>query len=204
MERKLRERLVGGKFGNVSDAHSRRMRAIRGRSNRTTELRCRALLVSFGVRGWKMHLVAVPGHPDFYFPASKVAVFVDGCFWHGCPRCGHVPRKNRAYWRAKIKRNEERDHSTDKLLSRMGIEVVRIWEHELVESPLECVEKILRAVRREETQVRDELEWHAVERVRRARVEAPLSAILAWVRMIGPDAVLSAQLSDIRAIANAF
>ena len=56
-----------------------------------------------------MHAVGTPGTPDFIFEERKVAVFVDGCFWHGCPRCGHVPHANAAYWTAKIEANRRRD-----------------------------------------------------------------------------------------------
>jgi DNA mismatch endonuclease (patch repair protein) len=97
--------LVNGSFGNVSETHSRRMGAIRGKGNRTTEVRFRAMLVRAGIRGWTMQTKGIKGKPDFYFPKSKVAVFLDGCFWHGCPKCGHVPSVNRPYWKAKIKRN---------------------------------------------------------------------------------------------------
>jgi DNA mismatch endonuclease, patch repair protein len=205
VERELRKKLVGGKFHNVTEVHTRRMQAIRGRGNRTTELKFRALLVSFAVRGWQMHSPSVPGCPDFFFSESKVAVFVDGCFWHGCPRCGHVPGTNRAFWQAKIKRNQERDRITDKKLSRMRILTVRLWEHEIRESARQCVVRVLRAVNRDELKVAmNDPERRAVERVRRAGVNAPVLVILAWVQSVGPGAILSAKLCDIRAVANAF
>lgn len=67
---------------------------------------------------------------DLVFPRKRVAVFVDGCFWHGCPRHFVAPRTNAAYWAAKIERNRERDRSTDALMKTQGWRVLRVWEHE--------------------------------------------------------------------------
>ena len=72
------------------------------------------------------------GNPDFVFPEQKVAVFVDGCFWHGCPICQRpLPATNTEYWVKKINRNIERDRLHDAQLIEAGWQVVRIWEHEL-------------------------------------------------------------------------
>lgn len=143
MERALRDKLVDGSFGKVSKTHSRRMGAIRGRGNRTTEARFRALLVRSGICGWTMRTKELKGKPDFYFPEGKVAVFLDGCFWHGCPQCGHVPRVNRPFWKAKIERNQRRDRETDELLRQTGIKAVRFWEHELRDFPRQCIQRLL-------------------------------------------------------------
>lgn len=67
---------------------------------------------------------------DLVFPRARVAVFVDGCFWHQCPEHGNQPRTNAAYWGPKLSRNRERDLETDALLSASGWKVVRVWEHE--------------------------------------------------------------------------
>ncbi len=147
MERALREKLVGGSFGKVSETHSRRMGAIRGQGNRTTEARFRAMLVRAGIRGWTMQTKKIKGKPDFFFPDSKVAVFLDGCFWHGCSRCGHVPRVNRPFWMAKIERNQRRDRETDKLLFQTGIRAIRFWEHELRDCPSECIRRLVETIR---------------------------------------------------------
>jgi DNA mismatch endonuclease (patch repair protein) len=69
--------------------------------------------------------------PDFVFTARRLAVFVDGCFWHGCPRHGTRPRGNAAFWRAKFRRNRERDRRDTRNLRRAGWKVLRLWEHEL-------------------------------------------------------------------------
>jgi DNA mismatch endonuclease (patch repair protein) len=142
VERALRAKLVNGSFGKVSETHSRRMGAIRGKGNRTTEARFRAMLVRAGIRGWTMQTKGIKGKPDFYFPESKVAVFLDGCFWHGCPKCGHVPSVNRPYWKAKIKRNQRRDIETGGLLRAAGITPIRFWEHELRDHPKVCLEQL--------------------------------------------------------------
>jgi DNA mismatch endonuclease (patch repair protein) len=96
------------------------------------ERRVRTLLHAQGLR-YRVH-VPVPGVPrrsiDIAFPRAHVAVFVDGCFWHGCSRHKGMPLSNAAWWDAKIARNRERDRETDRLLSQQGWKVVRGWEHE--------------------------------------------------------------------------
>lgn len=68
---------------------------------------------------------------DIVFPGPRVAVFVDGCFWHLCPEHGNVPKANRDWWRAKLEGNVERDRDTDRQLREAGWRVIRIWEHEV-------------------------------------------------------------------------
>ncbi len=123
------------------------MRAITSRRNRTTELRLRALLIRAGLQGWSLHPPGGIGSPDFVFRQRKVAVFVDGCFWHGCPRCGHVPKTNATYWRAKIERNRRRDRAMSRAARNRGYRVVRVWECALRDRPGYCLERIQRAVR---------------------------------------------------------
>src|SRR5713226_2330071 len=127
----LRALLPGGEFRRVSAERSRRMATVRGKGNRTTEIRARALLIRAGVRGWCMHPRDVAGRPDFFFTAERLAIFIDGCFWHGCARCGHVPKTNARFWSAKIQRNRDRDRLTSRLLRSQGIHVMRIWEHDV-------------------------------------------------------------------------
>jgi len=106
------------------------MASVRGRGNASTEGVLVDLFRSAGLRGWRRH-VSLPGRPDFSFRVAKVAVFVDGCFWHGCPRCGRVPASNVAYWREKIARNRRRDRAASQALRRRGWKSVRVWEHSL-------------------------------------------------------------------------
>jgi DNA mismatch endonuclease (patch repair protein) len=69
---------------------------------------------------------------DIAFPAVKIAIFVDGCFWHGCPIHSHIPKSNENYWRPKLQKNMERDKIKENRLSQNGWIVIRFWEHELV------------------------------------------------------------------------
>jgi DNA mismatch endonuclease (patch repair protein) len=77
----------------------------------------------------------LPGCPDIVFPGKKVAVFCDGCFWHGCPKCGEIPKQNREFWLKKITINMERDERVNQQLKALGWEVLRYWgceiQHEL-------------------------------------------------------------------------
>jgi len=110
---------------------SRTMSAIRGKHNRTTELRLRMAFIRKGIKGWQLNAVELPGKPDFYFENSRLAVFVDGCYWHGCARCGHIPKTRSQFWAAKIKRNQQRDRQKQIALRKLGISTIRVWEHEL-------------------------------------------------------------------------
>ena len=106
------------------------MSRIRSRGNRATELRLIALMREHGITGWRRN-APVFGNPDFIFRRERVAVFVDGCFWHGCPKHGTRPKQNRKFWDAKIQKNKERDRSVNRELRKAGWRVMRIWEHDL-------------------------------------------------------------------------
>jgi DNA mismatch endonuclease (patch repair protein) len=82
------------------------------------------------ITGWRRNR-GVFGRPDFVFPKLKLAVFVDGCFWHACPKHSNVPVQNRAFWKAKLGANRRRDRLVRRTLERRGWRVVRVWEHEL-------------------------------------------------------------------------
>jgi DNA mismatch endonuclease (patch repair protein) len=106
------------------------MSRIRGQGNLSTEVRMISLFREFGINGWRRHQ-QLPGRPDFVFHREKVVVFVDGCFWHGCPQCYREPLGNRQYWIRKLQRNRHRDSIVTKALTQQGWQVVRIWECEL-------------------------------------------------------------------------
>jgi DNA mismatch endonuclease (patch repair protein) len=108
------------------------MSRIRGKGNLSTELRLIRLMRIAGITGWRRHH-PVLGKPDFVFPKKKLAVFVDGCFWHMCPRCGYTPANNADFWRTKLKGNRERDRIVTRSLRKIGWTVLRIWEHEMVD-----------------------------------------------------------------------
>lgn len=130
MEADLKKTLSEGGFFGVDRTRSRMMSAVRGRNNHSTELRFRMALVRSAVRGWVLQ-ATLPGKPDFYFPSAKVVLFLDGCFWHGCRRCGHIPKTNSTFWRLKIQRNRWRDRKNTRALRSRGFKVLRIWEHSL-------------------------------------------------------------------------
>ena len=109
---------------------SHNMASIRSAGNRTTERAFVALLRSAHITGWRRN-VLLPGKPDFVFRSRRLAVFVDGCFWHGCPKCYRLPSDNRRYWRAKVLSNRLRDKRVARALRLGGWNVVRIWEHQL-------------------------------------------------------------------------
>lgn len=106
------------------------MSKIRSRGNVRTEIALLRLFREHRVTGWRRHL-NIPGRPDFAFARSRVAVFVDGCFWHGCRRCRNLPTSNREFWRLKIATNRIRDRKVGRVLCSRGWSVMRVWEHEL-------------------------------------------------------------------------
>lgn len=129
------------------------MARIRSRGNKDTELALAKLFRRQGISGWRRHL-EVSGEkaegrgqaavrtshpssrpfrvrPDFVFPKLRLTVFVDGCFWHACPRHTTKPRSNVTYWRRKFAANRARDRRVNRALRRAGWRVLRIWEHEL-------------------------------------------------------------------------
>ena len=147
MEKALREKLRNGKFSEVPATRSKTMSAIKGKGNKTTEIKFRFALVRAGISGWKMNQTDILGKPDFYFPKNKLAVFIDGCFWHGCPKCGHIPKTNTEYWREKITRNKKRDNSTTRKLRYRNFKVLRFWEHELKNDLPGCVRKLVNIIK---------------------------------------------------------
>ena len=139
---------------------SERMSRIRSRGNKGTEVALARLLRANGIWGWRRHRqirikneelrmkkaggvarskdgahgVTRPTfrvRPDFVFAKARLAVFVDGCFWHGCPKHGTRPKGNAAFWLKKISGNQARDLLVNRALRRAGWRVLRIWEHDL-------------------------------------------------------------------------
>jgi DNA mismatch endonuclease, patch repair protein len=106
------------------------MARIRGTGNKATELRLIALLRAARITGWRRNSTLF-GKPDFVFPQLRIAVFVDGCFWHGCPLHATQPKQNAVFWREKIARNQARDRLVNRTLRKAGWRVLRIWEHAL-------------------------------------------------------------------------
>jgi DNA mismatch endonuclease (patch repair protein) len=107
------------------------MSLIRRSGNKDTELRLIEIIKAHGITGWRRGSPLV-GKPDFIFPKLRLAVFVDGCFWHACPKHFRMPRSRSEFWAQKISRNQERDRLVNSTLQNNGWKVVRIWEHALV------------------------------------------------------------------------
>jgi DNA mismatch endonuclease (patch repair protein) len=118
------------------------MSRVRGRENAATELKLIGLFRLAKITGWRRRS-RVFGKPDFVFPKSRVAIFVDGCFWHQCPTHGTIPAGNRTFWKAKLERNSRRDKLVARTLKASGWRVVRIWQHDLRDS-----KKVLKRLRK--------------------------------------------------------
>ncbi len=106
------------------------MRRVRSKKNKSTELSLIAFFNENGIKGWKRNY-PVKGHPDFVFLEKRIAVFVDGCFWHGHDCRNTTPAQNQEYWQRKRLRNISHDHEITALFEKRGWTVVRIWECEL-------------------------------------------------------------------------
>lgn len=131
-------------FGGLS--RSELMSRVGSVGNRTTEIRLATLLRTSRLTGWRRHL-PLPGRPDFAWPDERIALFVDGCFWHGhaCAR-NLSPKTNSAEWRRKILGNRRRDRRNSRKLRAYGWRVIRIWECQLSKAPQVCVRRIARAL----------------------------------------------------------
>jgi DNA mismatch endonuclease (patch repair protein) len=119
---------------------------IHGRGNKATELALAKVFRQNRITGWRRHQAHF-GKPDFAFARFRVAVFVDGCFWHGCPKHSTMPRGNRAFWAQKLAANKARDRLVTRTLRSAGWRVVRIWEHDLTKRASVCVAKIQAALK---------------------------------------------------------
>lgn len=107
------------------------MRNIKSVGSKSTEWRLRSSLVGAGISGFVMNDKTLPGKPDFVFFDQRLVVFVDGCFWHGCPQCYKRPKSNQLYWDKKYASNKKRDLKIDAELNDKGWNILRLWEHEL-------------------------------------------------------------------------
>lgn len=117
------------------------MSRIRGRGNKDTELALAKLFRVNGITGWRRQQL-IFGKPDFTFRKQRVVIFVDGCFWHGCPMHSNMPVNNRTFWEKKLGANKRRDRLVTATLRGQGWLVLRIWEHELAKDSEKCVLKI--------------------------------------------------------------
>jgi DNA mismatch endonuclease (patch repair protein) len=129
------------------EQRTRAMRAVRGRDT-GPELILRRSLWAAGIRGWRCHRSDLPGRPDLAFGIAKIAVFVDGAFWHGRPD-KYWPGRSGPYWDAKIARNARRDLRVDAELRRMGWRVVRLWDSEVLSNSFAAASRIAEALGRQ-------------------------------------------------------
>jgi DNA (cytosine-5)-methyltransferase 1 len=127
------------------EQRSRVMRAVPNQ-NTSAEIALRKALSASGLRGYRLHAKGLPGTPDIVFRRPMVAVFVDGCFWHGCPKCHREPQSNQVYWKMKIERNRARDALVSQECRALGWRVVRLWEHEVLKDPEHAIAKVRGAV----------------------------------------------------------
>jgi DNA mismatch endonuclease (patch repair protein) len=111
------------------------------RSSTGPEMLIRRELHSRGLR-FRVNLRGLPGRPDIAFTAARIAVFVDGCFWHSCPSHGILPKNNRDWWQEKLARNVERDREKDSELEIMGWTVVHVWEHERPSAAADTIQQL--------------------------------------------------------------
>lgn len=125
---------------DVHDKATRSFNMSRIRATNTKpEIILRKLLWLCGLRGYRLHS-RLPGKPDIAFGKRRVAIFVDGCFWHSCPHCsdGRAPKSNTSYWTEKRRMNRERDARNTSKLEADGWTVIRFWEHEVNSDPVGC------------------------------------------------------------------
>ena len=120
------------------------MSLIRSRGNKATELRLIEIFREFHITGWRRNQPLF-GKPDFTFRRERVVVFVDGCFWHGCPKCYKRPGSNQEFWDTKIANNRKRDRRISRELRQEGWKVVRIWQHQLSKSRV-VANRVIRAL----------------------------------------------------------
>jgi len=128
------------------EERSKIMAKVKSRGNKSTELKLIKLFKKYGIKGWRRNYPSF-GKPDFVFPKSRLAIFIDGCFWHGCKEHCRIPESNSDYWISKIDRNIKRDSLVNSELKKRRWCVLRIWEHELrkenYKEKLELIKKIV-------------------------------------------------------------
>ena len=136
---------IGGRDGPLGRPRPQRSEGRNGRGKtRIPAIRGRRLTLRSATGTARRAVPTFRVRPDFIFPKLRLAVFVDGCFWHGCPRHATQPKSNRAFWKNKFARNLARDKLVNRTLRREGWRVIRIWECALKKNPLNCLRRIQR------------------------------------------------------------
>ena len=137
----------GGELDPFPPKKRRRVMQAVGRNDTEPEMRLRRALWSAGLR-YQLRRRIAGTRPDLYFVGAKVAVFVDGCFWHGCPDHYSAPVHNSSFWNEKLRKNQARDRRDDRRLEVAGWNVLRYWECEVREEATRIVEEVVHRVRR--------------------------------------------------------
>lgn len=123
------------------DVRSQVMRCIPSGGTKP-EVAMRLALVRNGIKGWQMHCIELSGKPDFIFKKKRLAIFIDGCFWHGCVDCYRGPKSNKRYWNDKLRLNKARDRKNSKILLSQGWRILRLWEHQVRKATDDCIGEI--------------------------------------------------------------
>jgi len=131
-------RSVADKFSH--EVRSRIMSSIRGKDT-MPEIKIRKLLWSMGKR-YRIHDRRIFGTPDISNKEKQLAVFIDGCFWHGCQKCYREPKTNPSFWRSKILRNQRRRNVVKYELRKQGVIMLQFWEHDVLSNPIKVANKI--------------------------------------------------------------
>lgn len=120
---------------------ARIMRSVPSK-NTSPERLVKMAFAKAGIKGYRRNVRALTGSPDFVFSGQRIALFIDGCFWHGCETCYREPKSNLEYWKLKVARNRHRDEAVNHKLVAKGWRVLRVWEHEVVGSPGDVIEHV--------------------------------------------------------------
>jgi DNA mismatch endonuclease, patch repair protein len=111
--------------------------------NSKPEMDLRRSLWKYGIKGYRLHWKKVPGRPDVAFPHKKVAIFVNGCFWHRCPICKpNLPKSHSEFWKIKFQKSIERDKQKNSQLKKLGWNCITLWECQIKQDINACVDKI--------------------------------------------------------------
>lgn len=127
------------------DVHSKQQRSFNMSRIKSTgtkpELKLRKYLWSKGLRGYRIKSKVI-GRPDIYYPKAKLAIFIDGCFWHMCPKCFIAPKTNEEFWSKKLGINVVRDRIIDQKLTSQKVSFMRFWEHEIEFDIEQCANRV--------------------------------------------------------------
>ena len=119
--------------------------------NTAIEVEFRKKIWENDIKGYRLHFKQIPGSPDLYFPKKKLAVFIDGCFWHKCQKCYRESKSRKEYWDKKILDNVSRDVRNNEQLDKIGLKVLRFWEHEIKKDFQNCLTRLNEAIHEKQT-----------------------------------------------------